>query len=698
MSQLVTLRLLINGVYTLIPLYAGAGFSILRGTAPYSGQWPRPATFTVEINNDSLDYDPERPESVLYGLAGISTPARISVGGQIRLYGEATLYVPDRTPEHKAGLGRGRSWVAFTASGPLGRYQDWTDPVRPPMTRTISARPTSLGHWPLDDGAQGRALSNTLPGGQPGTIKGAPTLGDSERPYGAAASVKLAAGNQLAFNFKQGSGLAWQLGFSFKIPTVPPSGYYKVLQWNTSNGYTWLCEVGNTTWRFSVFDRDGSTLLSLSPSFTPNGPDAWITVRVKVSSSGGTVSVEPAWYRQGAASTTGTSGTFTGLGVPGYLTRAYQTGDAGIAGSWLAQVFAVTGSSDNLISFSALQAFNGYLGERATDRYFRVAAAELDVTAFLTGNLADGVAMGVEPAGTVMDILQDIVQTDGGRIDDVGTALGIVMVTRRSMAGRDPKLTLAYPSQVAPPFKPAPGRAYTANVITAKNRDAGEVTVAVTSGPISTQAPPLGVNEKRASVDVNVADEGTDLLYRAQWEAARGTVPGRQFVEVTVDLLAHPELSAGVLGVVEGDHILVTGYPPSDIHLWVTGIRDNGSAIERTVTFECESYEIMRVPKWTDGTWRWGVGQLATTAAMTATATSVTVGSANLADMLTPGAGPIDFVVAGEQITVATIGAVSGTGPYTQTLSGITRSVNQVVKAQLVGAGLTVYNSRRWGL
>jgi hypothetical protein len=54
-------------------------------------------------------------------------------------------------------------------------------------------------------------------------------------------------------------------------------------------------------------------------------------------------------------------------------------------------------------------------------------------------------------------------------------------------------------------------------------------------------------------------------------------------------------------------------------------------------------------------------------------------------------------MIEGERVTVTAMTAAAGTGPYTQTAT-VTRSVNGVVKAQLSGARVNVYNSRRWGL
>src|SRR4051812_11986614 len=100
--QAVTLDLFIDGVWTAVPLYSAAGSVVTRGMDP-GGTWPAPSSITTEINNDSLNYDPSRPESPLYGKAGRNTRARMRINGTTRLWAEASVWRPERTVEHVSG-------------------------------------------------------------------------------------------------------------------------------------------------------------------------------------------------------------------------------------------------------------------------------------------------------------------------------------------------------------------------------------------------------------------------------------------------------------------------------------------------------------------------------------------------------------------------------------------------------------------
>lgn len=683
------MQLFISGAWTDIPLYSAGGWTHQRGHAPY-GEWPRPTSFTCEINNDTLAYDPDRPESVLYGVAGRTTPARLLINTAVRLQGEAQIFRPVRSPEHQPGTGRGRASVQFTAAGALQRVSEWTEQVRSPLLRTLSALTNRLGHWPLEEDENARSLANTQPLGYAGTIKGAPDLADSQRPAGARQTVKLINGCQLSGIFAASTTSGWQIAWSMKMPSLP-AGNGRIMRWRTTNGYTWTVDAGPTGWTFNAVAADGTVVWTSAVIYGGADPTQWVAMRIKVSVSGGTVTVEPAWYRRDLG-IWGATGTFSGS--IGQLVQWWHDGNATADGWNLSHVYGVAGVTDDLLSGPLTRAFDAHTGERALARAARIIQDELGLAYVQVGANTDTPKMGPQPLGTAVEILRECRATDGGRIDDEPTAAQIRITTRRSMMGVTPVLTLTYPTQPAIPFLPDPERAYVANVVTVKNRDAGEALAALTSGPMSSAPPPGGVGESRVTVAVNLYDEATDLAQRASWELARGTVGGRQFLNVSVDLKAGTVSNVTAAGVSHGDVILVTGYPPADLYLHVVGITESGDNQARTITWECEPYDIHRVGKWSDGTWRWGLGKM-TVAAATSTATAWTVSSPDKGDMI-PGGVPFDVVAGEERVTVTAAAAFTGTGPYTQVLT-VTRSVNGVVKPQTAGTPVRVFNGRRWG-
>lgn len=697
-TQAVTLELFIGGVWTAAPLYSAAGFTVDRGLDA-GGSWPSPSSFNVEINNDSLNYDPSNPTSTLYGTVGRNTRARLKINGNTRLWAEASVWNPDKTEEHVSGAVKGRSWTKLTAEGVLRRLALWEEPLRSPMYRTNSRRASSIGHWPLEDDSDARQLANTssvLPN-LPGTFKGGATLGEGEAPDGAKSTVKVTATSQLSGRFGVSSTTAgWQVCLSFKMPSTPASATYGVLyRWHLSNGYRYTLDVNNTTFRVRVIDADGISLLSSPVSFAGREPNQWLTFRIKVTAAAGTVTVEPAWYRQGDDTEVGWTDTFAG--TAGALSHWYQEGDAIVDGTWFSHILGVTGVADSLVGSTAQKIFNGYRGETAWNRYLRI-CTENGITRFSIGLSTDTQAMGPQRSDTLIAILKEIVDTDDCRIDDERFDIALTMRSRRSMCGQAPALTLTYPAQVKPPFRKIIGDKGAKNRVTVKNREGGEVTAELLTGAMSVQAPPAGVGEAKGSVDVNVADEIAQLEPLADWHLAKGTLSRPRYEQVSVDLLANPGLEAAVNAVREGDMVRVTGYEADPIDLLVVGIVNDGGAVEHTTTFKTEPYEPYMTGLYDDGVSRYDSRTSTVNTVQTTTSTNWSIKATDANDTWSL-ATPYDWMVAGEKVTVTAMSVVTVGGPtsYTQ-VATVTRSVNGVVKAQAVGNEIHIANPKRWGL
>lgn len=689
----VSLEALLSGTWTDVPLMA-TSVKVTRGLESF-GTWPRPSRFECEIDNDTLDYDPSRPTSLLYGVAGRNTKVRIKPNNSNYLYAEASTWTPERTIDHQPGMRQGRSSTFLVAEGLLRRLGTWTDPLRSPMYRTISSRSTSIGHWSLEDDRGALALSNSYQGGGLATITSDVVLGEVASPLGAAQSVQVGSATQIAGRFADASTTAgWQVSWSFKLPAIPASGTTgTLLKWTTSNGYTWTAEVNNTSYRVTVTDIDGTSLLSSGFQFgVGREPNQWITMRVKASASAGTVTVEPAWYAQGDTNEVG--GTLTFTGTVGALRSWWQNGDAVVAGGWFSHIFGVTGVSDNLVGATAQQVFNGYSGEAAGTRFNRV-MAEQGLTRYTIGAGTDSMPMGPQKVGTLLDILREIRETDDCRIDDERFDIALTMTTRRGLYNQTAALALTYPGDIYA-YEKEIGDLNTHNRVTVKNTAGGEATASLESGLMSVQPPPSGVGLNPATVNVNIANEN-HLEWIASWHLAKGTLDLPLYRSVTVNLTANPSLVTAAIGVREGNYITITGLEAEKIHLLVVGIVRQTTTGVDTITFLCEPYEPYILGVWDDASFRYDSRTSTLNAGYSASTTSMTVTFTDMKDAWSTTAEPYDWLVGGERITVTSMGSVSGTGPWTQTAT-VTRAVNGISKAQTAGTEVHLADAKRWGL
>lgn len=695
-SQAVTFQMLLAGVWTTVPLYNAAGVSIVRGHDPY-GSWPRPTTVECEINNDTLDYDPSLPASLLYGIAGRNTRTRIFSNGNSRVWTEAGQWEPDRTPEHVPGTLRGRAWVGMTGQGVLNRIGLWTDPLRSPLYRTISARPTCIGHWPLEDSRGATRAAATV--STAAKVYGGPTFGETDSPNGASTSMQASSTSVVTGNFLSASTTAgWQVAFSMRLDSVPTSStYVGMLNWTTSLGQRWYWNVNNTTYQFKVDAADGTNLFDSGAVLFGAGsePDKWVTFRLKASASGGTVTVEPAWYAYGA-DIWGITATFSG--AMGALRSWREVGDPGLDSPHFSHVYAVTGVTDDLLSFTARRAFDGYRDERVGDRFLRL-CGEVGVQGYVIGNTAETQPMGPQAPVTFMQNLTEMRDTDDCRIDDERFDIALTLRTRRAMTAQTPVLTLNYPADIAQPFRKLIDDLSIRNVVTVSNRDGSDLTLSLTAGPASIQPPPAGVGSVAQTIDVNVADEDAQLPDLASWRLAKTTLTAPRYAEVTVDLLADPGLASSVMAVREGDLIRVAGYTYDPIDLIAVGIKEQiGPGAVWTVTFQTEPADPYRVGVYDDATWRWDADSTIPAGA-TSTAVSLVTNALTAGDVWTRTAGslPFDADVAGEVVRVTAVSAAGAAPTYAQTLT-VTRSINGVVKAIPANSEIHVHDYRRWGV
>lgn len=605
---------------------------------------------------------------------------------------EISSWRPDRTLGF--GPGKGRQWCSVTAEGLLRRVGSWTEVLQSAMTRAILGWPGLLGFWPGEDGRSATAMSN-LTTGAPATVTEV-TFGDEESPGGGSTSVALDTASVLSGAFLAGSTTGWQVSWSFRLAAIPAlAATQPLMRWSTSNGYTWVIGVTSTTYTIDVTDRLGVSVLGSAISFgTGAEPNQWITMRFMASVSGGTVTYELGWYPEGAPVIYFAGSTFAGS--LGRLQSWRVTGNAYLNDGWLAYVYAVTGTTDDVLVDDITQSFNGFADETAGDRFVRLMGEE-GLAYTLAGASADTELMGPQRPDRLYELLRECRDTDGGLMHDSQGEVGITMRTRQSIYGQSPALELTYGVDVADPLTPELDDLGTANQVTATQRDGGSATATDTTSSMSILPPPLGVGVYKKDVDVNVSDESR-LEQIAAWWRGQGTVPDARYSSVTVDLDANPELEADAQRVAPGDRLTIADLDPDLIDLMVLSAMDRqANQKRRTITYACLPYRQYEVAEYDDATKRYDSLTSTLNASYSSTASPMVVTFTNRDDAWSTVSEPYDWMVAGERITVTSMGAVTGSGPYTQSAT-VTRSINGVVKAQTAAAPVHIATPGRYAL
>lgn len=174
-----------------------------------------------------------------------------------------------------------------------------------------------------------------------------------------------------------------------------------------------------------------------------------------------------------------------------------------------------------------------------------------------------GVRMGPQPDDTLIDILQQVEDADRGILIEPRDFYGAKYRSRVNLMNQDPQLTLSYASaHLAQVLQPTFDEQLIRNNVTVTRINGGSVNIQATTGPLSVQAPPVGVGDYNFSASVNLFAD-SQLLACGSWILNVGTVNDFRYPAIVVDLArtAGTSLFASVPAVDGGDHIQITGAP-----------------------------------------------------------------------------------------------------------------------------------------
>lgn len=677
-------QLQVGGVYTSYPLFESEGVELSMGP-DIDEQW-RPNTCLLTWNNQSGDMDPADPRAALYGLVGRNTSVRLKLGPSagVVFAGEASSFRPDSTL--LADGTRGRRWVTMEAAGQNRRVGRWDDPLSSAMYDYNLSITGLLGFWPMENGGTDTTSLSEIsgaPGALAGTISGSVTFSAVDGPAGGDKALQLGTGGALSGKFSRVHTSGWQVLFHVKLDAVPGSAtYLDMFSITLSNNNRFVWQVSNAGYNFVVYDPTGAVKGSFS-SLAVVDLTKWVRCRVRFTFSAGTVTVEPAWYAQDDPTVWGVTFTYADSGTGALITwNAVQN-----AYTLNASYQHVLGTTNTAVVLTNTVQFNAYGGERAGDRAVRL-CNQVGLSLTMVGNISDTPQMGRMLPKKFVDLMEECRVTDGGLLYD-GFASGLpTFRTRRDIEKQG--VALALNKTDTSLLQPDYGDNLIANDITVTNISGAVAKSVATSGPLSIQPPPAGVGRYQKKVDVNYSSDDP-IDDRAAWEQGLGTVDRRWYRQITIDLLGNPGLLDTIIALKPGDLITLAGAEPDTVKLHLRNVnwKIQGAPIQATLT--CVPADVADVGV-LDGTRRLQARATTLAAGITAAATSLTLQMSDPDEQWRPGNNAVPVYIDGELITLGTVGAVTGSGPWTQAVTGCTRGVNGFTKAHLAGAAVTVQN------
>ena len=609
-------------------------------------------------------------------------------------------------------------WTPVGAKGVLQRLQQGSSPLPSAMRRFC--RQTSLwtsvpGYWPAEDNAGSTQVASGLPGGLPMAISGAASFqgqaGSPEADSNFACAVSLgqvqsstwigsvpqanAAGSVFLLLFiPSGTPAATILsvapmsliyttaaGGSLQLAQDVAAGGAETNEISGINGIPLLVQMWNQT---GVGGSGGGvSVLTVVPLSGPQNisQDFCFSAGGVVPGIGGAVIVNPGGAALGS----------TEVGHIFTVTGTYSGPmDAPFGGP---ASFEPSGFAASVPPVAMVSAATAWAGETAGTRFLRL-CSENSIAGRVYGYPALTAVMGAQPIDTLANLLQYGEDTDRGQVFEPAEALGLGYRTLGSLCAQAPQLTLDYAAgqlgDGSADLEPEDDDQYTINDATVERNNGSSVQVQVLTGTMSINPPPDGVGDYDTQITTyNAWDK--DLPNIAGWVTSVGTADEERYPSVPLNL-ARAQLASQVAGIVAmrlGGYFqiqnLISQMPPGTVDQLLYGYAEGLGGYHWTI-------DLNGVPEDPYDVAVAGVAHAATAGSQLAEAASATAATLSVATTAgqpwtTSGSDfPFNIMIAGEEITVNDI-----TGAGSPQTFSVTRSVNGVVKAQLVEAAVQVY-------
>ncbi|MGC5398087.1 hypothetical protein ACPXCP_20425 [Streptomyces sp. DT20] len=553
-------------------LYASTAPLEIGDNANTTSYLPTPsAVHAVEVRNGidgavvvRADFSTASPDATTF----TDSTARVwtTVGGA-EFTDRATLFYGEIAswPSRWAPSGRD-VWVPIEAAGVLRRMQQGRKALSSTLRRRIPSG-SPVAYWPMEDGDTATQAYSPIAKVRPLRTTLLDFAADDSLP-GSDPLPTVTVGSTISGTVPAFPSGPWQFEFAYRLPAEPT--LTMPLLTFVTRSTVWprltieLGPGGAIRLVGATADGDATTLLIYGVGAAIAGQ--WVRIRLTAEQDGTDVKLTLLLVPIGGS---GGQWVKTYPGTMGPLksfSGAYGSAFEGMSLGHIA-VFPAA----NVLVFN--YADHGYNAETAGARAIRLAGEEaLPLT--VMGAVATTAAMGPQTSQTLVELLHECAEADGGILMEQSRALGLSYRPRTSLYNQAPRLVLDYAAgHLAPPLEPVEDDQAVRNDVTVTRVGGGAGRSVVESGPLSTLPPELGgVGIYDESLDLNLAtDEQAEPM--AAWLAHLGTWDEPRFPSIRVQLHRHPELIRSVLGLRIGDLVRITnlpawvGAPTVDIHV-----------------------------------------------------------------------------------------------------------------------------------
>lgn len=661
------------------------------------GTRAEPSRCNLTINNRSGNYSPRNPVGAHFGKLGRNTPLKVTVGAtDVRFIGEVASW------PQKWDTGEADVWVPIEAAGVSRRLGQGSSALKSTLYRALTTLTTNapVGYWPMEDGGDATEFASGLPGGEPahGAVSANLATFTGFKASSPLPEVKAAriGGNVPGYTHTG----EHQTRFLLAVPAGGVAAETSVVRIYTATGsvVAWELRVkADGALILRALDSEGAELFNSGPmGFAVNGK--LLRVSVELEAVGPDTDWNVLTLEPGQAGLS-LSGTLAGR-VVGAVRRVGVNSEGGLGDTAFGHL-SVQSTITSL--FDLANQLKAYDGETAGTRIQRLCTEE-GIANSVLGDLAESAAMGPQLPKTLLDLLQEAADADLGILYDPAYLLGINYRTRGNLYSQAADLALDYATGDLSSIEPVDDDQATRNDITVTRDGGGSARAELTTGALSTAAPPDGVGRYDEEVTISVKRD-EDLPGQASWRLHLGTVDEARYPTLGINLATasftgDEALSDAARFLDVGGKVTVANppawLPPEEIGQIAQGVTETISAHQWLIDINCAPASPYDVGVYDDttgpGEARYSSDGSHLTSAHGATNTSLSVGTPS--GPLWSGAdAPFDILVGGERIRVTAVAGFTATQTFT-----VIRSINGVVKAHPISEPVRLFKPAYYAL
>lgn len=648
------------------------------------------ASCGFDLDNTLAAYSAYNPASANYPDVRRNTPIRVRVdvgnGPTLVWQGYAVGWTPSW--DTSAQLAN----VSVVAAGALRRLGQGNAPLRSALARSIlqSTAAKLSQFWPCEDPSGSNQAGSAVSAGTPlaantavawggmdlhGSLTGGITLGAGTQ-FGYPSMPRLTGGGKLSATFPA-TGItsgSWTVQATTYVDPITNDFSLVMAQWQ-EGGRLWQIVSDGLSLDTTRLLVNGTTICTephvvinedMIVTATQVGPDI-------------NVSYKPNFARVAQTAT------ISGSTLAGITSYAANPAALSMSGDFSVGEIRIWDGIPETFQSVSLSSWDGWVGEAASDRLIRLCREE-GIHLDITGIAPD--LMGLQPIGTLLDILRECEAVDGGILYD-GAGPGIGYICRNARYNIPASVTIDVSAgQLSPPFTPVDDDQRLRNDVTVSRTSGSSARYVNTSGPFGTAT----VGTYDTSVQVNTYAD-TPLLQMAAWQVALGTIQGLRYPNLVQDFAAVPSVAQAWISPsgpafrvdVVNPSTRATQHPPDNVSLVVEGWSMNLDQVAWDLTASCSQFAPWAAAVFDSARYDSATSTLAAEAIPGATSLLVQVTDGTLWKQ---GAVSFDINVGGVRYTVSNISGASS--PQTFTVGA---PVNGVVKDLPVGTSVRLWTT-----